>query len=269
MIVDSHVHLDLPQFDADRSEVIRRARDAGVEILLAIAMAGPDRSSVAKTLELADAHDFVFAAVGVHPHDARAADPAYVREIARYFDHPKVVFWGEIGLDYHYRNSPADKQRSAFRSQLRLARERSLPLVIHWRDAWADLLAILKEESGGNRYRGILHNFTGDAEFARMCVELGLLISFSGILTFHGSDQVREAARSLRLDQVLIETDAPYVAPAPHRGRRNEPSYITDVARALAEAMDVAIEDIERNTTRNFPIGDVCEIFLSGTIVSA
>jgi TatD DNase family protein len=251
MFADSHVHLDLPQFDPDRAEVIRRAGEAGVELLLAIAMASPDRTSIAETLRLAEAHQIVYAAIGVHPHDARAASPAYLREVACCFDHPKALLWGEIGLDYHYKNSPADKQRSALRDQLRLAREHGLPVVIHCRDAWPDLLAILKEESAGKKYKGILHNFTGDPEFARLCADLGLLISFSGIITFHGSDQIREAARSLRLDQVLIETDAPYVAPEPHRGRRNEPCYLTGVAHGLAEAMDVSVDDIARNTTRN------------------
>ncbi len=252
MFVDSHVHLDLPQFDQDRSQVIQRARDAGVELLLAMAMASPDRLSIAATLELAERHEFVYAAIGIHPHDARIADSAYIEDVARYLDHPKAVLWGEIGLDYHYKNSPADKQRSAFRSQLRLARQKDVPVAIHCRDAWPDLLAILKEEEAGIRYRGILHNFTGDPGFARLCADLGLLISFSGIITFHGSEQIREAARGLRLDQILIETDAPYVAPAPHRGRRNEPSYLIDVAHGLAEAMDVTVDDIGRNTTRNF-----------------
>jgi TatD DNase family protein len=251
MFADSHVHLDLPQFDPDRAQVVRRAGEAGVELLLAIAMASPDRASITDTLSLAEAHPSVYAAVGVHPHDARAVSPSYLQEVARRFDHPKVVFWGEIGLDYHYKNSPIERQRSVLRDQLRLARERGLPLVIHCRDAWPDLLAILREESGGKKYRGILHNFTGDPEFARLYADLGLLISFSGIITFHGSDQVREAARGLRLDQVLIETDAPYVAPAPHRGRRNEPCFLIDVVRGLAEAMDVSVDDIARNTTRN------------------
>lgn len=252
MFVDSHVHLNLPQFDPDRAQVIRRAEEAGVELLLSIAMASPDRTSIRETVSLAEAHPSVVAAIGVHPHDARAASPAYLDDVARCFDHPKVVLWGEIGLDYHYKNSPADRQRAALRDQLRLARGRDLPLVIHCRDAWTDLLAILEEESAGKKYRGILHNFTGDPEFARLFADLGLLISFSGIVTFHGSDQVREAARGLRLDQILIETDAPYVAPAPHRGRRNEPGYLIDVARGLAEAMDVSVDDIARNTTRNF-----------------
>ncbi len=252
MIVDSHVHLDLPQFDHDRAEVVRRAHDAGVELLLAIAMASPEKTSVAKTLELAEAHETVVAAIGIHPHDARVASVQYLREIARLADHPRVALWGEIGLDYHYKNSPQDKQRESLREQLRLARERGLPVSLHCRDAWADLLKILEQESGGHRFRGILHNFTGAREQAIQLTELGFLISFSGILSFHHSGSLREAARGLRLDQVLVETDAPYVAPAPHRGLRNEPAYVTDVARSLAHAMDVSFEDVARNTTLNF-----------------
>lgn len=252
MLVDSHVHLDLPQFDPDRDAVVRRAREADIDLLLAIGRASAERDSVAKTLDLAARNDGVLAAVGVHPHDARAAEPELLQEVRRAFSHPKAVFWGEIGLDYHYRNSPPDRQREAFRAQLRLAGELDLPIVMHCRDAWPDLIAILKEESGGRRFRGIMHNFTGDPEFARLCIDLGLLISFSGIITFQGSGKIREAARTLRLDQVLVETDAPYVAPAPHRGRRNEPSYLQDVVQGLAQAMDVSVEDIERNTTRNF-----------------
>jgi TatD DNase family protein len=251
MFADSHVHLDLPQFAPVRAEVIRRAGEAGVELMIAIAMASPARASIADTLGLADANPEVYAAIGVHPHDARDASPAYLAEVARAIDHPKVVLWGEIGLDYHYKNSPAGDQRAAFRNQLRLARRLDLPVAIHCRDAWPDLIAILGEESAGGKQKGILHNFAGDPEYARICTGLGLLISFSGIITFHGSDQVREAARSLRLDQVLIETDSPYVAPAPHRGRRNEPSYVVDVALGLAQAMDVSVDDIARNTTRN------------------
>ncbi len=252
MLVDSHIHLDHPQFEADRTEVIRRAQDAEVGILLAVAMASPERPSLQSTLQFAERYDAVYAAVGVHPHDARTATREYLDRIGALLPHPKTLFWGEIGLDYHYRNSPPEAQRDAFRRQLRLARERNLPVIVHCRDAWADLIAILREESGGQRYRGVLHNFAGEPEFAETCAGLGLLVSFSGMMNLRDSDGIRRAAGSLRLDQVLVETDAPYVAPAPHRGRRNEPSYLIDVARALARAMDVTVEDIARNTTRNF-----------------
>jgi len=252
MIVDSHVHLDLPQFDHDRATVIQRAREAGVEFMLTVAMASPERTSIEQTLELAQTHEIVYAAVGVHPHDARVAGDDYLREVSRVAAHPKVAFWGEIGLDYHYRNSPRDKQKESFRNQLLLAREHNLPVTIHCRDAWEDLLNILEREYGAHRYRGILHNFTGSRSQALRCSELGFLISFSGIVSFRHSESLREAAGSLRLDQILVETDSPYVAPAPHRGLRNEPAFVVDVARSLAEAMDVTFDDVARNTTRNF-----------------
>ncbi len=252
MIIDSHVHLDLPQFDHDRAEVVQRARDAGVELLLTVAMASPEKTSVTRTLELAEAHGTVHAAIGIHPHDARVASVRYLQEIAQLATHPKVALWGEIGLDYHYKNSPQDKQRTIFREQLSFARERGLPISVHCRDAWADLFEIIEQEFGGQRYRGVLHNFTGTRDQAVRLTDLGFLISFSGILSFRHSETLREAARSLRLDQILVETDAPYIAPAPHRGLRNEPAYVTDVARSLAETMDVSYEDVARNTTRNF-----------------
>ncbi len=252
MIIDSHVHLDLPQFDHDREEVVRRARESGVEMILSVAMAHPTKDSHSRTLALAETHDLIYAAIGVHPHDAREADENFLHKLQRLSTHPKVVLWGDTGLDYHYRNSPFDLQREAFRRQLVLARSLNLPVLIHCRDAWDDLFKIMEEEYGRRGHRGILHNFTGNLDQAERCCKLGLLLSFSGILSFHHSDELRGVARRLRLDQVLVESDAPYVAPAPHRGLRNEPSYILDVARCLAEIMDVTIEDIARNTTRNF-----------------
>ncbi len=252
MIVDSHAHLDLAQFDADREQVIRRARNAGLESVLSVAMASPDRPSLANTLKLLARHDFLFAAVGVHPHDARAATPEFLDSLVPCFENQRVAFWGEIGLDYHYRNSPVDKQKAAFRRQLQKARSLDKPVVIHCRDAWPDLLAILQQESGGKKFKGILHNFTGNEDQANRCLSLGLLLSFSGIITFKTSEELRKVAHGLRLDQVLTETDAPYVAPNPHRAARNEPFFVFDVARGLASAMDVSLDDVTRNTTCNF-----------------
>ncbi len=252
MIVDTHVHLDMPQFDADRKQVIQRARSAGLEAIVAIARADPERTSLADTQRLADRHEFVYVAAGVHPHDARLASDAYLKGLVRAFEHPKVVLWGEIGLDYHSKNSPRDSQMSTFRKQLEFARDLDKPVTIHCRDAWPDLLSILQEEAHGKKIRGILHNFTGDTDQAKRCLSLGLLLSFSGIVTFRTSEKLRATARSLRLDQILVETDSPYLAPAPHRALRNEPSYIYDVARGLASAMDVSLDDIARNSTCNF-----------------
>jgi TatD DNase family protein len=252
MIVDSHAHLDLPQFDSDRLEVIQRARDAGVSRILNVAMASPERSSLANTMELVEKHNSVYAAVGIHPHDARAANPAFLDEVVRWMEHPKVLFFGETGLDYHYKNSPKDKQKDAFRMHLQMARERNFPVIIHCRDAWLDLFEILEREANGRKYKGILHNFTGNPELAKRCASFGLKIAFSGIMTFKGSGEIRNAAKSLRLDQILVETDSPYVAPAPHRALRNEPRYVLDVAKTLARVKNVTTDDIIRNTTFNF-----------------
>jgi len=251
MIADSHAHLDMPQFDADRDEVIQRARDAGLELLLTIGTGNAEGSSIEKTLELAGRNDFIFAGIGVHPHDARLADAACWKRFQTWCEHPKVVLWGEIGLDYYYDNSPRDTQRVVFRHQLRLAGERGLPVSIHCRDAWPDLTAMVREESRGGPIRGILHSFTGTAEQAQECAAMGFLISFSGIVTFKSAGALRDAARALRLEQVLVETDSPFLAPVPHRGKRNEPALVVAVAQGLAAAMQVSFEELARQTTAN------------------
>ncbi len=251
MIADSHAHLDAPQFDSDRDEVIQRARDAGLELLLAIGTGNPEESSIERTLELTGQYDFIYAGIGVHPHDARRADESYWKRMEIWCEHPKVVLWGEIGLDYHYDHSPRDRQQEVFRRQLRMARERQLPVSIHCRDAWSDLIAILQQECKHGPIRGIFHSFTGTAEQAQNCAAMGFLISFSGIVTFKNAGVLRDAARSLRLNQVLVETDSPYLAPVPHRGKRNEPAYVVAVARGLAAAMQVAFEEVTRQTTVN------------------
>jgi TatD DNase family protein len=252
MIIDTHAHLDLPQFDTDRPDVIQRAREAGLASILTIAMASPERTSLARTIDLVEKYDLLFAAAGIHPHDARAASRNYLDELSRWMEHPKVILLGEIGLDYHYKNSPKDKQKDAFRMQLQFAREKNIPVAIHCREAWQDLFEILEQESKGKKFDGILHNFTGGPELAERCVSFGLMISFSGILTFGGSEDIRNAAKSLRLDQILVETDSPYVSPVPHRALRNEPKFILDVARMLARVKGVTVDDIIRNTTFNF-----------------
>ncbi len=252
MIVDSHAHLDMPDFDADRGDVIRRARDVGLELLVTIGTGQPTGSSIDRTLELAEKHDFIFAGIGVHPHDARLPDEDYWCRLERLAEHPKVVLWGEIGLDYYYDHSPRDIQREVFRRQLRLARRRGLPVAIHCRDAWPDLVHILWDEWAGAHPGGILHSFTGDKVQALEGVSLGFLISFSGIVTFKNATTLREAASALSADRVLVETDCPYLAPVPHRGRRNEPAFVTDVARGLAAAMGVEYKALARQTSLNF-----------------
>jgi TatD DNase family protein len=251
MIADSHAHLEMSQFDVDRADVIQRALDAGLELIIAVGTGNPEDRSIERTLILAENHDFIYAAIGVHPHDARLVDSAYWEELERRMEHPKVVLLGEIGLDYYYDNSPREIQRDAFRRQLRMARRRELPIVVHCRDAWPDLVTILREEWSGSPPGGVLHSFTGNREQALEGAELGFLISFSGIVTFKNAEALRDAARALSADQMLIETDCPYLAPVPHRGKRNEPAFVADVARTLAAVRQTEFEVLALKTTQN------------------
>jgi len=251
MIADSHAHLDMPDFGADLDEVLSRAISAGLDLIVTVGTARPGDDSVERTLKLAGSHDFIFAAVGVHPHDARFADDDCLAWLEAVAEHPKVVLWGEIGLDYHYDHSPREDQCRALRRQLQIARRKNIPVSIHCRDAWSDLLGILGEEWGGGHPGGILHSFTGTRHHAQVFADLGFLISFSGIVTFKKAAGIREAARSLRLDQLLVETDCPYLAPVPHRGKRNEPAFVVDVARGLAATMGVEMSDVAVATSDN------------------
>ena len=245
-LVDSHVHLDDSKFDADREAVIERALAAGVERMMAIGTGGgpPDLETA---IRQAERYPFIFATIGVHPHDASKATPetfARLRELAA---HPKVLAIGEIGLDYHYDFSPRDVQQSVFRKQLEIAAEAGKPIVIHSREAWADTMALV-----GEARRGILHCFTGDPQQAREALALGLHLAFGGVLTFPNAEAVREAARITPEDRLLVETDCPYLAPIPHRGKRNEPAFVVEVARRLAEVRGSTLDEIAAQTTRNF-----------------
>jgi TatD DNase family protein len=251
MLVDSHAHLDMAQFDADRDDVIRRAESAGVNLILTVATANPEHDSIEKTLSLIERHDWFYGAIGVHPHDARTVDEAYLSRMREQARHPKIRLWGEIGLDYFYDHSPRERQKEVFVAQLEIARELGLPVVIHCRDAWPEAIALL-ERRGFAKNAGILHSFTGTPDQAHRCLELGFLISFSGMITFKNAAQLRETAKSVPLESTLIETDCPYLAPAPHRGRRNEPSFVIEVARALSQLHNVALEQAARQTTENF-----------------
>jgi TatD DNase family protein len=251
MIVDSHAHLDMSGFDPDRDEVIRRAVDAGVELIVAIATGTPQGKSVEATLAIAERQDFIWAAVGVSPHDARFADEAYLRILEKHAEHPKVVLWGEIGLDYHYDLSPREVQRHVFRRQLGSALRCGLPVSIHCRDAWGDLIEILREEYPAGNGRVVLHSFTGTQEQALEAAALGYMISFSGIVTFRNADSLRAAARALPLEQIMVETDCPYLAPVPHRGKRNEPAFVVATAQALAQLRGMEYEVFARQTSEN------------------
>jgi TatD DNase family protein len=242
MIADTHAHLDMPKFDPDRREVIQRARDVGVDLIVTIAAGTPQGTSVQKSLHLAEEYDFIYAGIGVHPHDARLADEPYWDELESLAGHPKVVLWGEIGLDYYYDFSPREVQREVLRRQLRIARRRNLPVSLHCRDAWDDLMTILRQEYCGATRTGVVHSFTGTCRQALEGAALGFLISFSGIVTFKNAGSLQEAARALTPGQMLVETDCPYLAPVPHRGKRSEPAFVLDTARALARIKGIEFE---------------------------
>ena len=251
MIVDSHAHLDMRQFDPDRETVIQRARDAGVDLILAIGCGTPQGSAIEKTLELTERYDFIWAGIGVSPHDARLADDPYWEQLEKWMAHPRVVLLGEIGLDYHHELSPREVQREALRRQLRMARRHNLPVSIHCRDAWADLLTILEQEYVGATRGAVLHSFTGTRDQALEGAALGFLLSFSGIVTFNNADALREVARALATTQMLVETDCPYLAPVPHRGQRNEPAFVMETVRALARIKGIDVDALARDTSDN------------------
>ena len=255
MFIDSHAHLDMPLYDADRAEVIARAREAGVKTFLEIAGSDIAKGSLEVGLALAEQYPFVYAAVGVHPHEASLYDDALEQKLIEYSQREKVIGWGEIGLDYHYDHSPRDVQRRVFRRQLEVALERCLPVIIHTREAEDDTSSILREawaERGGHKIGGILHCFTGTQRLADAAVEMGFLISFSGVLTFKNAEELRAVAQSLPLEKILIETDCPYLAPVPHRGQRNEPAYVVETAAKIAELHQLTVEDVARMTSYNF-----------------
>jgi len=249
-VIDSHAHLDMDAFDADRAEVLSRARDAGVDTILSLGMID-ENDSYRKALSMVEAEGLV-TAVGCHPHDAKIFDEkggeALLKELSA---RPRVVAIGEIGLDYHYDWSPRELQRDVFRRQIRVARELELPVVVHHREAEEDLLRILEDEKFPDA-GGILHSFTASLGVAEAAIDRGFLISFSGILTFKSAEALRGVARALPLDKLLVETDCPYLAPVPHRGKRNEPAFAWETARVLARAQGVSEKDVEAATDENF-----------------
>lgn len=252
MFIDSHAHLESEDFDGDRSAMIGRAIDAGIEIIVAVGNGDVSKGSHAAAHRIAEKYDFIYTTVGVHPHEARLLDAGLYSRLAELAAHPKVIAWGEVGLDYHYDHSPREVQRDTFRKQLEMARERRLPAVIHTREAEEDTLQILHEEWEAAGLPGIIHCFTGTRPFAEAAVEMGFLISFSGVVTFKKSEDLRETARSLPIDRILIETDAPFLAPVPFRGRRNEPAYVVETARCIGELRGLSAEEIGRITSANF-----------------
>jgi TatD DNase family protein len=250
-LIDSHCHLDAAVYDADREAVIRRARDAGVECMVAIG-SGDGPPDLEAGLRLAAAYDFIYATAGVHPHDASKATEETWSRLADLTTREKLVAIGEIGLDYHYDNSPRETQRAAFARQLEVAREAGLPIVIHTREAWADTLSLLQAHWPADGPGGIFHCFSEGPAAAERALGLGFLISFSGILTFPKADDVRAALRETPLDRLLIETDAPYLAPVPWRGKRNEPAYVVETATKVAEIKGLPLEQVAAATSSNW-----------------
>jgi TatD DNase family protein len=250
-LIDSHAHIDFPQFAEDREAMLQRARDAGVSTLLAIGTGpGPEKLDVA--IPFAEQHDWIYTSVGIHPHEAKEVTRQHLDELARLAQHPKVIAWGEIGLDYFYDHSPRDVQATVFRSQMELAHAAKLPIIIHCRDAWDDCLALIEQHWRPTGLAGILHCFTGAFGHAKRGLDMGFLISFAGNATYPKTQNIRDVAKEIPLDRILIETDSPFLAPQPYRGKRNEPAYVAEVAKTLATVRNLAPEEIAAATAANF-----------------
>jgi len=250
-LIDSHAHIDAPQFDDDREAMLQRCRDAGVQTLLAIGT-GPGPKKLDAALPYAEQHDWIYTTVGIHPHDAKEVTQTHLDELVRLARHPKVIAWGEIGLDYFYDHSPRDTQADIFRVQMELAHAAKLPIIIHCRDAWDDCLDQIERHWKSTGLAGILHCFTGSIQHAKRGLDMGFLVSFAGNSTYPKAQSIRDVAAQLPLDRILIETDAPYLAPQPFRGKRNEPAYVAEVAKTLANVRNLAPEDIAATTASNF-----------------
>jgi TatD DNase family protein len=250
-LIDSHCHLDSADFDGDRDEVIARAIEAGVERMVAIGT-GNGPPDLEAGIRLADKYSALYATVGVHPNDAAKASESDLVRLEELMKHPQVIAVGEIGLDYHYDFSARDTQRSVFIEQMAIAARALKPIVIHTREAWPDTLALLAEHWTPHGIGGIMHCFSGGPAEARQALDLGFYLSFGGILTFPKALDIQASAREAPGDRILVETDAPYLAPVPRRGKRNEPALIVHTARKLAELRGESLEEITRATTENF-----------------
>ncbi len=250
-LVDSHAHVDVSDFDVDRDAMLARARAAGVGTLLAIGN-GPEIEKLGAAVPYAEQHDWIYASIGIHPHEARHATDAHYMELDRLACNPRVIAWGEIGLDYHYDHSPRDVQALVFRRQLGQARTARKPITIHCREAWADCLQILDEDWRSSGLGGIFHCFSGTIEEARRGMDMGFRISFAGNVSYPKAQNLRDVAREIPLDRLLIETDSPFLAPVPFRGKRNEPAHVAEVARTIANVRNLPPDDIAGATAENF-----------------
>ena len=251
MLIDTHAHLDDARYEADRDAMIARARQAGVETMITI---GCDLATSRAAVALADRYPFVYASIGVHPHEVKHIEDDWYDAFRQLAHQGNVIAYGEIGLDYHYNHSSPEEQRNRFREQIQLAREFKLPIIIHTREAQDDTVRILREERA-SEMGGVFHCFSGDAWLAKDALDLGFYLSFSGILTFQSATMLREIAKTVPVDRLLIETDCPYLTPIPHRGKRNEPAYVKYVAELLATIKSndtvLTVEDMARITSEN------------------
>jgi TatD DNase family protein len=250
-LIDSHAHIDGPQFAGDRDAMLARAQAAGISTLLAIGT-GPGPEQLDAALPYAEAHNWIYTTVGIHPHDAKEVTATHLDTLAALTKRPKVIAWGEIGLDYFYDHSPRDVQERVFRQQMELAHSAKLPIIIHCRDAWDDCLRLLDEIWKPTGLGGILHCFTSTLDHAQKGLDMGFLISFTGNISYPKAQNIRDVAKALPLSNILIETDSPYLAPQSHRGKRNEPAYVLEVAKALANVRDLELSEIAAKTTENF-----------------
>lgn len=253
IFIDSHCHIDGEAFDADRDEIVQRAKDAGVKAMLNIGTGNPHNGEIEKAVRVAEAYENVFASVGVHPHDAKLYDDSAENNLVNLIKNSKkVIAWGEIGLDYYYDHSPRDVQKEVFVRQIRKARELGLPIIIHSRDADDETVEILTAECSHENFRGIMHCFGGTARMAEDLMKLGFMISFAGNVTFKKAENLRDAARVVPLDKLLIETDCPFLTPIPFRGKRNEPSFVVHTAQFLADFYSVSLDEVANQTSKNF-----------------
>ena len=257
MFVDSHAHLEGEQFDADRAEVLARARETGVQTIVAIG-SGTGPGSLDCGIKLAEQHEFIYATIGIHPHEAKLAADTDFQELEQLAKRPKVIAVGEIGLDYYYDHSPREVQQKVFIKQMELARAAKLPIVIHNRpsqdseNAWDDFFSLINQHWKSSGLGGVLHCFTGTPDHAKRALDLGFMISFAGNITFPKAQQIRDAAKEVPLDRMFIETDCPFLAPVPNRGKRNEPAFVKEVARQLGELRGLSTEEVGLQTARNF-----------------
>jgi len=249
MLVDSHCHLDFPDIAKEQDAIVARARAAGIGRILTISTRVKRQAEI---VEIVEKYDDVFGTVGTHPHHADEEMDVDAKALIAATSHPKIVAIGEAGLDYHYDTGPRENQAKSFRQHIAAARETSLPLVIHSRECDEDMEKILTEEAGKGAFTAVLHCYTGGRGLAFTAVELGHYIGFTGILTFKNSADLREIAKALPADRILVETDSPYLAPVPYRGKRCEPAYVVETAKVLAEVRGVSFEEIGRQTTENF-----------------